>query len=490
MAPKAPKPKPSVLEIPSDAPPKPHARVTVVQIHDEPIADTALGPQRIWSTQSTHEAMHQAYVSGNPPPPARPFHCLSAILNAYQCRKLGWEYTFVEGRAPGGRHPSWMKVRHALDTFDARQPGEVTLVLDSDAWIRDPEALAACVDGHLAQHRVFLAAGEPDCEQTRSTAAHHMNGGFLCYLPDPRVKEFLQAVWDAPEASHPHLANEWPYEQGALGLAYEADVAGCREWLAVEPENTLNTPAGALVTHCWYKDLVQGLVLDDILTTLAQDALGLQRPTTELVIARFNEDIGWLRQWLPLLHRVTIYDKGAAAADEFPDIAANPKVTVRALPNVGREVFAYLTHFIDNYDALCDRVVCTQGRYVDHVPPHEFDGMVRSGRRPSQRGMDIPWVSSPMTHFGPGWVHGNEPMQPAKMTMAKMFLMYMADDADDLPPQEEVEWWPCAIFPVRRADVQRHSKEKYVKLRSLFEGSSNPEAAHIIERLWKLFLAR
>jgi len=71
--------------------------------------------------------------------------------------------------------------------------------------------------------------------------------------------------------------------------------------------------------------------------------------TMDLVVARYEEDISWVKN-IPenLYNRMIIYNKGGEA--EF----GLPKSEVKTLPNFGRESHTYLHHVIENYDNLAD----------------------------------------------------------------------------------------------------------------------------------------
>jgi hypothetical protein len=79
----------------------------------------------------------------------------------------------------------------------------------------------------------------------------------------------------------------------------------------------------------------------------------------ELVVARYNEDLRWLRNVPPNLN-VTVYDKSGA-----PDGAARPGSI--ALPNVGRESHTYLHHILRCYSFPAPVTIFCQGRPFDHA---------------------------------------------------------------------------------------------------------------------------
>jgi hypothetical protein len=75
----------------------------------------------------------------------------------------------------------------------------------------------------------------------------------------------------------------------------------------------------------------------------------------ELAVARYNENLNWLRR-VPRAFRVTVYDK---SGDRLPD--------TMALPNIGREAHTYLWHIVERYDSLADLTIFCQGKPFDHA---------------------------------------------------------------------------------------------------------------------------
>lgn len=82
----------------------------------------------------------------------------------------------------------------------------------------------------------------------------------------------------------------------------------------------------------------------------------------ELVVARYRENLGWLRR-VPSKFKITIYNKGDASEYRIPDARCEI-----SLPNTGREAHTYLHHIVDRYEDLAPVTVFCQGRPFDHVP--------------------------------------------------------------------------------------------------------------------------
>lgn len=107
----------------------------------------------------------------------------------------------------------------------------------------------------------------------------------------------------------------------------------------------------------------------------------------ELVVARYEESLGWLRK-VPAAFRITIYDKGASGGSAailpgFKRGEGGERVSLVALPNVGREAHTYLHHIASRLRAeraglagLAGVTVFCQGRPFDHA--YDFHHTLRS----------------------------------------------------------------------------------------------------------------
>lgn len=91
-----------------------------------------------------------------------------------------------------------------------------------------------------------------------------------------------------------------------------------------------------------------------------KDFLPLEKKA--MVVARYNEDLSWLKQ-VPSTIKIFVYNKGK---DDIFDLPANAELF--KLPNLGREANTYLYHVTTHYDSLkdFDRIIFVQGDPFDH----------------------------------------------------------------------------------------------------------------------------
>ena len=93
----------------------------------------------------------------------------------------------------------------------------------------------------------------------------------------------------------------------------------------------------------------------------------------ELVIARLEEDLRWLRRVPPSV-KVTVYNKGGSPP-LTAELESRAGISVIPLPNKGREAHSYLTHLVERYASLTPRTVFCQGHPFDHAP--DFHAQLR-----------------------------------------------------------------------------------------------------------------
>jgi len=209
--------------------------------------------------------------------------------------------------------------------------------------------------------------------------------------------------------------------------------------------------------------------------------------TLDLVVARYEEDISWVKN-IPenLYSSIVIYNKGEKAEFDLP------KSTVKTLPNFGRESHTYLHHVIDNYDNLADITFFLPGsawtrddkkarveRIVDYLKAnrtsviigHKDDKMIdetynfsidtwtvtnAENRRKNPDSLLIPSVDRPLRSWFEKRFHGDS-LNCVSFT---------------------------GIMAVSRDDIQKRPKEFYEDLYKE-HAHTNPEVVHYSERVWK-----
>lgn len=93
-----------------------------------------------------------------------------------------------------------------------------------------------------------------------------------------------------------------------------------------------------------------------------------------IVIARYNENIDWIKHINLDMYRVYVYNKGGKISTK----TYSHDIMVIDLENVGREAHTYLHHIIAHYDSLPEKVIFTQGYPFDHVKSTFIDDIHRT----------------------------------------------------------------------------------------------------------------
>ena len=172
--------------------------------------------------------------------------------------------------------------------------------------------------------------------------------------------------------------------------------------------------------------------------------------TIAVVVARYEENVDWLKD---IKYITYLYEKG----DEGDGVK---------LPNVGREAHTYLYHIVDRYDTLEDYIIFLQGNPFDH-------GFRTVG---DINNIEIKSDFIPLNGLIMGCKYGEgRGIIPAFCEKHNIDISYT----------ELVVFTPGAQFVVSREFIKKHPKEFYEKLLdTMSKTSSNPEEAHVMERLW------
>jgi hypothetical protein len=204
----------------------------------------------------------------------------------------------------------------------------------------------------------------------------------------------------------------------------------------------------------------------------------------ELVIARYNEDLEWLKK-KKFKYPTTIYNKGNN--DNF----YKPKgCKVIKLQNVGRESHSYLYHVVNNYDKLPKLTLFLPGSADDKRKIKWVNKVVNNIKKeakttfPAQEHGDIKkkfynfeldnWES---THELNNKANSEKKLFPA--TIRPFGKWYEAHF------DKNVKYSGYGgIFAVSDSHIKQYNKQYYNKLLNESGVSSNPEVGHYFERAW------
>ena len=189
--------------------------------------------------------------------------------------------------------------------------------------------------------------------------------------------------------------------------------------------------------------------------------------TIDLVVARYQEDLAWLRR-VPRPIRRCVYDKGGGVD------AAEP------LANVGREAHTYLHHMVTYYDRLADLTVFVQGKPFDHVP--DLHRRLRAWAEGTESVADFYWMGFLVdeddrtgARLFQRWSKNPE---GRALDMAGFWRQVFAPE----PCPETFVFFGGANFAVTREQVRKRPRTFYEQARAV--AADFPDAAHAFERTW------
>ena len=215
-----------------------------------------------------------------------------------------------------------------------------------------------------------------------------------------------------------------------------------------------------------------------------------RRRRIRLVVARYKEDVGWIREVMrayPSLH-VVLCLKGPALTTEEESLLP-PAVSVERLPNVGRCDHTFLDHIVRYYDALADVTVFASGAASDPRKGPKIRKVLRmaaeggdtvllgqktdDARRAEEHFEIREWLSTSATNrAGPG--------ADASMELAPLRPFHVWFDAQ-FPELRHVRipviCW-LSIFAVHRRHIRQHSVGRYTDLLRQLASHPNPEVGH------------
>ncbi len=199
--------------------------------------------------------------------------------------------------------------------------------------------------------------------------------------------------------------------------------------------------------------------------------------TVGLVVARYREDVGWLRN-VPKSLQIALYDKG----EEPVPAGAFGTARHERLENVGREAHTYLHHILSRWDELDELTVFVQGRPFDHcsdlhpilralvaspegvVPDSGFRwlGFLIDTDDPRGRRLYVPWSKNP---------------ERKELAVDEFWAALFATEVP-----EWFRFYGGGQFIVRRDLILQRGRAFWERAMAI--AVDFPDAAHCFERTW------
>ncbi|MEC8064083.1 MAG: DUF3431 domain-containing protein [Pseudomonadota bacterium] len=220
----------------------------------------------------------------------------------------------------------------------------------------------------------------------------------------------------------------------------------------------------------------------------------------DLVVAHYHEDLSWLESYYPLLGHIYLYckDKDACThglSERIPD----EQITIRYLPNVGREGHTYLYHMIHNYGNFSRRTIFTMAslhgnflRYysflaslLDKNPRFH---VLQKGSTAKLAGFSMSeWTQGVSLGDGYDYKKSGLIMLTHPRPLGAWTKKHMHFDVSSYTGRYGRSKHG-AIFSVTAENLQSHSITEFEDLLFLHAISDSIEAGYYMERVWRFYL--
>ncbi|CAO5679856.1 MAG: hypothetical protein NEHIOOID_00246 [Holosporales bacterium] len=228
-----------------------------------------------------------------------------------------------------------------------------------------------------------------------------------------------------------------------------------------------------------------------MLSVFNSKIVSLENDDYEIVIARYKEDLSWIKDYFPI-EKVTVYNKGG----DVLDLGKNVKVV--PVENVGREAQTYVFHIVKNYKNLRGNIVFLQGNPFDHGGKRFLDNIKNKKVFYSYYSKNIIGSNENVYDMFKVFKESEKSLTPEALKNTSWknttfsenyktltdFLKYHDIFIKDMSRKIIVSYG--AQFMVAREKILSRSIEFYKKLLSTLSSANAPIEGHYLERTWEL----
>ncbi len=233
--------------------------------------------------------------------------------------------------------------------------------------------------------------------------------------------------------------------------------------------------------------IVISVFIVTLIVTLIYTLIYTLKPSVQIVVSRYNEDLSWLRVPPFNKYKSIVYNKGVN--DDFEKHNVQQIINVH---NVGRCDHTYLYHIIRNYSNLAHLTLFLpgsmdiqekfkQGADIISEMEKSWNTVVIASRHENVKDdmynfkIDT-WTASSKDNsaINPESKLDTAPIRP----FGKWY-----EDKFGGTVTKHVSW--RGIMCIAKPHIIQHSKSHYLNIIRDVDHSSNPEAGHYIERSWE-----
>jgi hypothetical protein len=207
----------------------------------------------------------------------------------------------------------------------------------------------------------------------------------------------------------------------------------------------------------------------------------------EIVVARYNENLIWTKEYPFNRFKYTVYNKGVN--DDFEK--SNIKKIIN-LPNVGRCDHTYLYHVVHNYSNLVPITVFFPGSIGENQDKKEKGCKILLNILKYKTAIFLCTHSDNIKHQFKNFtldkwcctdktnaeLNSESDLLPAIIRPYGRWYDYHFGNI------VVKNWCIHGIFSIHKLDITQHNIRRYIKLLNAVARHSNPEVGHYIERSW------
>jgi hypothetical protein len=206
----------------------------------------------------------------------------------------------------------------------------------------------------------------------------------------------------------------------------------------------------------------------------------------EIVVARYNEDLSWTKEYPFNQFKYTIYNKGSNDNFTKPSLYREFQ-----LPNVGKCDHTYLYHIVNNYSTLAPITIFLPGSlkiYYKKAVAIKLINHILSCNNAVFLGFETSNIKDTFKKFClDNWSStsninktGNNNLDLEKALLRPYGKWYNHFFKNTIVKH----YCFMGIFSINKLDVIKHDISRYIQLLNCVSFHSNPEVGHYIERSW------
>lgn len=223
--------------------------------------------------------------------------------------------------------------------------------------------------------------------------------------------------------------------------------------------------------------------------TRSTEHYNTQSPSIDLVIARYNEDLEWVRAYNEKYRFSHIYVYNKGPNENFYKGANN--IIVINSPNVGRENHAYMSHIITHYSNLADITIFVQGSADQDNKVKRTTMAIDNTFKTYDSSFPAVATDDLKTDFYDFKVDNYQSTNEANKELNPETNMQLST----IRPFGDwfTKWFGdikikgvtyTGIFSASRQHIHNRSLQFYKSYMKNVDSHSNPEAGHYMERSW------